>query len=377
MTTLAIPVANGNSDANEISGVMSLTNTGIVIDGSNEWAAWQFVVNVPQGTALTDAYLDITLFNADSNDEPSHTFYGEAVDNAAAFSTTANDISSRARTTASVNWSNPDLGLAAGTQVTQTPSLLAIVQEIIDRPGWVSGNTLTIMVQGSSSARDLFFVFYEQSSSSSTTLNISYSDTQRSVPASAALSGSFERDVAASAAFSLTGITRTATASAALQATLARNVPASAATKSIFAHTVPASASTSSEGTLRTVKASASIIRPELDGGYDLDSGLGEPDGTGARRHWRGIRQGDYVNAHLPYAGVGGSSPLLRLLSRTYTTGDLALECDWQYISMQTEARRPGPLGQPNPKVISDDLEGIARRSTRRTDSRGRLAKVR
>lgn len=377
MSLLAIPIVASEDDAHEIASGTVTINAGssTVVDSTSEWIGYRFRnVTVDQGTPLTSAYMDVTILN-DGNDEPLVTIYAEDIDDAPAFAATTNNISGRTRTSASTAWSSTNLGVVTAFTIVQTPSILTAIQEVIDRPGWVSGNDIVVLIQGgANSARDLAVAFYDDGSTSKATLYLEFPDGDfaRTVAASAALSGTEERTVPASAALNGT-FDRDVPASAALRSTLSRTVAASAALKSTFSRTVPASASTSSAGTIRTVRASASIIVPELDGGYDLDSGMGEPDGTGLKRHWRGIREGDYVIGHLPYAGVGDASPTLRLLSRTYTTGQPYLDCDWQYISMQTEPRRPGPLGSPNPRILSDDIDGLIRQSANKTDAQGRV----
>ena len=73
----------------------------------------------------------------------------EAVDNAAAFTTTARSISTRSRTTATVSWTPvawPTAGARTADQ--RTPDLAAVLQEVVGRSGWVSGNALVLLVTG-------------------------------------------------------------------------------------------------------------------------------------------------------------------------------------------------------------------------------------
>ncbi len=59
-------------------------------------------------------------------------------------------VSSRARTTASVTWTPPPwtvIGAAGADQ--RIPSLVALVQEVVNRPGWASGNALMLIATGS------------------------------------------------------------------------------------------------------------------------------------------------------------------------------------------------------------------------------------
>ena len=105
-------------------------------------------INIPAGAAILNAYVQ---FKVDETHSPvtSLTIQGQAADNATTFTTATANISSRPRTSAAVNWQPapwPTQGLAGVAQ--QTPNIAAVVQEIISRPGWSSGNSLVIIITG-------------------------------------------------------------------------------------------------------------------------------------------------------------------------------------------------------------------------------------
>ena len=106
-------------------------------------------VNVPGGATITKAYIQ---FQADETDSVATSLLieGEATDHAQAYTSLLSNISTRIRTQATIAWSPPSwtsIGEAGPNQ--QTPDITSIVQEIINRPGWVSGNALGIVVTGS------------------------------------------------------------------------------------------------------------------------------------------------------------------------------------------------------------------------------------
>ena len=73
----------------------------------------------------------------------------ERADNSPPIATSAFNISSRLRTSASVAWSPPawtTVGAAGAGQL--TPNLAPVVQEVVDRPGWAPGNALTVIAAG-------------------------------------------------------------------------------------------------------------------------------------------------------------------------------------------------------------------------------------
>ena len=77
------------------------------------------------------------------------TVEGEATDYAGAFIDSNGNISSRPRTSAQVSWNPAPWGTARDAGPDQrTPDISAIIQEIVNRPGWSSGNSLAILITG-------------------------------------------------------------------------------------------------------------------------------------------------------------------------------------------------------------------------------------
>jgi hypothetical protein len=105
-------------------------------------------VNVPHNATIVNAWVQFKVDEVGSS-ATSLTFHGQAADNAAAFTTSSNNVSSRPKTAASVGWAPAawtTVGQAGPAQ--QTPNLATIIQEIVNRPGWVSGNALALIVTG-------------------------------------------------------------------------------------------------------------------------------------------------------------------------------------------------------------------------------------
>jgi hypothetical protein len=75
---------------------------------------------------------------------------GQANPNPGTFLTSASNVSSRPRTVESVPWA-PAAWTVAGQagDPQKTPSLTAVVQEIVDQPGWNAGNAMVFIVSGS------------------------------------------------------------------------------------------------------------------------------------------------------------------------------------------------------------------------------------
>jgi hypothetical protein len=103
---------------------------------------------IPAGATITNAHIQ---FVADeSQSEPTTlSVRAQATDNAASFTTSSFNVSSRPRTLASVLWSPAAWSAGQAGSNQRTPDLAALVQEIVSRPGWQSGNALAFIITGS------------------------------------------------------------------------------------------------------------------------------------------------------------------------------------------------------------------------------------
>ncbi len=103
-------------------------------------------VDVPEGATIVSAYIEFVADASDGGDGASAlTIYGEAADNPATFAETDENITGRTKTTASAAW-NP--GTWTSGETYQTSDLTTIVQEIVNRDGWISSNAMVFIVTG-------------------------------------------------------------------------------------------------------------------------------------------------------------------------------------------------------------------------------------
>jgi hypothetical protein len=152
-----IPVSAGTDDAEEAAANnMKLTSLDLEMFDYDAGGPHQAVglrfnnVDIANGTQVADAYVQFTA-STSSSDASTFTITGEATDNAPTFSSAQSDITSRTPTSASVTWSpGPWTGGSAG-QDEATVNIAPIIQEIVGRPGWVSGNSLVLMIAGAGS----------------------------------------------------------------------------------------------------------------------------------------------------------------------------------------------------------------------------------
>ena len=109
-------------------------------------------ITVPVGATITNAYITFVADTAEPVNPPNNsavtlTINGDDVDSASTFTLSANNISGRSKTTASASWT--PAAWTPGTSYT-TSSFANVVQEIVDRGGWSSGNSMAFIVTGPS-----------------------------------------------------------------------------------------------------------------------------------------------------------------------------------------------------------------------------------
>jgi hypothetical protein len=149
-TTFQIQVSTSSDDAKEKgNGSVRLSSSDL------EFATDQLVgirftgITVPQGATIASASIQLRALEADTL-VTDLIIEGQAADTTSTFTTASNDISSRPRTTAFASWSPPawnTVGEAGPDQ--QTSDFSPVIQEIVDRTGWSSGNSLVIVITGS------------------------------------------------------------------------------------------------------------------------------------------------------------------------------------------------------------------------------------
>ncbi|MCL5279010.1 MAG: hypothetical protein M1376_03785 [Planctomycetes bacterium] len=103
----------------------------------------RWAVPVPKGAQITKAYVEFQCDETKSGTLAVNLIIqGQLAPNAAAFTSATADVTSRPTTTAQVKWAVENW--TASGQKSQTPDISAILQEIIDQPGWVGGNALVL-----------------------------------------------------------------------------------------------------------------------------------------------------------------------------------------------------------------------------------------
>ena len=155
-TVIEVRVSAGTDDGEErVTGAVNLTSSDLelvddTVSNPNQTVGIRFNgLDIPQGVVVVNAYLQFQVDEKDS-DETSLLIEGQDTDNATTFTTSSFDISSRARTDASVGWAPAAWTTVGEAGLDQrTPDLSAIIQEIIDRPDWLASNSMAFVITGS------------------------------------------------------------------------------------------------------------------------------------------------------------------------------------------------------------------------------------
>jgi hypothetical protein len=153
--SLTVAVAFSADDAEQsVTGDVNLTSTDLeLVNDDASSAGDQLVgmrfndISIPPGAVITNATIQFTA--DESQSEPTTlSIFVEAADDAAVFVGSANNLGARARVPLSVPWSPGAWAAGESNAAQRTANLAGLVQEIIGRPGWLSGNSIVLLISG-------------------------------------------------------------------------------------------------------------------------------------------------------------------------------------------------------------------------------------
>lgn len=158
--TISSQVASSADDAEEMGsngsapGTIDLSSSDLelVNDGGDgdQFVGIRFTnLNIPSNAVINNAYIQFTVDETDASTGDKY-IWTEAIDNSNSFTLLPSEISTRVRSTDSITWTNIPVWNTVGAAGVgqQTPDLSLIVQEIVNRPGWVPGNAMTFIIHG-------------------------------------------------------------------------------------------------------------------------------------------------------------------------------------------------------------------------------------
>ena len=153
VTTVETRIAVSSDDAEQLvsNGSMYLNSSDLELiqDGSDQIVGMRWPgLTIPPGATITAAYIQFVSKEAWSV-ATSLTLKAQAADNAVTFTTATSNVSSRPVTNASAAWAPMAWNVGDAGLNQRTPDLSALVQEVVSRPAWASGNALVIIVSGS------------------------------------------------------------------------------------------------------------------------------------------------------------------------------------------------------------------------------------
>lgn len=125
-------------------GVIGATSDPDTSDGAARFLS----VSIPKGSTINSATIALIGTRTRSGSTIA-SIKGQAADNAATFTLTVADWTARSQTTASVAWTLPSE--TNGSTMT-TPDISSVIQEIVNRSGWSSGNALVVFINDNGSS---------------------------------------------------------------------------------------------------------------------------------------------------------------------------------------------------------------------------------
>ena len=171
-------VSKSSDDAEEDTDKkIKLTDVDLDMNEQNYVGVKFDNISVPRGVTITTAYIQFTTEDAEG-DTGSATvkIYGQDSSNAQSFSSSKGNISSRPHTSNYVSWTVPNWvsGNDAGA-AQKTPELKSLVQGIVNKGDWNSGNSIAFLIKRSDGGNDRDAFSYDGSTTKAPKLHIEYS----------------------------------------------------------------------------------------------------------------------------------------------------------------------------------------------------------
>lgn len=179
-TSIELQVSKSSDDAEERvnTGDVSIDSTDLeLVDESGSNSKEQLVgirfttAGIPNGATISSANIQFTV-DATNSGSSNLTIKGHYSGNSKTFSTSDHDISARTLTSASVSWSPSawtNIGASDATQ--KTPSLVSILQELVNKSTWDEDSAVTFIISGDGEREA---ESYDGDSSSAPILNVTY-----------------------------------------------------------------------------------------------------------------------------------------------------------------------------------------------------------
>ncbi len=178
-----VGTSTDDAEMNMSDGTMSLYSPDLELADDIGLAREQLVgirfsnISIPQGAVITNAYIEFEVISANL-EATSLIIQAEASDNAATFKNLAFNLSNRPRTNAAISWDNIPAWTVTGSKQ-QTPNLAMLVQEVVNRPSWVTGNGMGFIFDGSGTRTA---ISYDSSPASAPILHVEFEQPATATP---------------------------------------------------------------------------------------------------------------------------------------------------------------------------------------------------
>ena len=152
------PDSFDDAEEGQLNGAMALESSDLELGEYDTWTqdgieqGVQTIglrfnnITIPQGSTILSASIQFTC-DAEGADPAQMTIYGENVANAATYTVDPYNIAGRPKTTANAVWDIPEWVSEGDAGLTErTVDLVAIVQEIVNRGDWASGNSMAFIM---------------------------------------------------------------------------------------------------------------------------------------------------------------------------------------------------------------------------------------
>lgn len=136
-------IEDNSDDAYQTGSTVNISSSAADHRSTGDLIGLRFIgVGVAKGATITRAVLRYDVGSGAGN--PNLQIHCQKESNPATFTTASNDIGSRPLTTASTFYQASGL---AGNSTVYTPDFSAAVQEVVDLPGWASGNAMAVLLK--------------------------------------------------------------------------------------------------------------------------------------------------------------------------------------------------------------------------------------
>ncbi len=148
---IVIPITLGTDDAYEIVNSVTISSHQIELTKGTDTVLTGLRyqrLRIPRGAVITSARVRFTSSTLNTSDA-TLSFKAEAVGDSTTFASVASDISNRSTTSAEVIW-NSDNNFPLSSESVLSPDISAVLQEVINRGDWCGGNSLNLIIEGTS-----------------------------------------------------------------------------------------------------------------------------------------------------------------------------------------------------------------------------------